>query len=51
MGNVPGESGENTLCYNCNNLLIKRLGFSVIENNIKDGRCPYCNVPIDGVGV
>jgi len=50
-GNVPGEGGENTFCYNCNNLLIKRLGFSIVENNIKDGMCPHCQVLIDGVGL
>ena len=50
-GNVPGEGGENTFCYNCNTLLIKRLGFSIVENTIKDGKCPHCQAVIDGVGL
>lgn len=50
-GNVPGEGGENTFCYNCNTLLIQRLGFSIIENSIKDNRCPNCQTSIDGVGL
>jgi pyruvate formate lyase activating enzyme len=50
-GNVPGEGGENTFCYNCNNLLIQRLGFSIVENNIKDSKCPNCQAVIDGVGL
>jgi len=51
VGNVPGEGGENTFCYNCNNLVIKRLGFSVLENALQEGTCPHCHVTIDGVGL
>ncbi len=51
MGNVPGEGGENTLCYNCNYLLIQRLGFTVIDNMVKGGRCPHCHAAIDGIGI
>ncbi|MCD6130122.1 MAG: AmmeMemoRadiSam system radical SAM enzyme [Deltaproteobacteria bacterium] len=48
LGNVPGEGdGENTYCYNCHKLLIKRTGFSVFENHIKDGKCPFCGAKID----
>ena len=50
-GNAPGEGGEHTFCYNCNTLLIKRMGFMVIENSISEGICPTCQSPIDGVGV
>lgn len=48
QGNVPGE-GDNTYCYNCGELLIERYGYRVIENNLKDARCPNCDVEIDGV--
>jgi pyruvate formate lyase activating enzyme len=48
-GNVPGEGGENTYCHNCKKLLIRRFGFSIIENKIKDGRCSECGVDIRGV--
>ena len=50
-GNAPGEGGENTFCYNCSTLLIERVGFSIIENRIKDSTCPNCQAPIDGVGL
>jgi len=50
-GNVPGEGSENTFCYNCNNLLIQRLGFNITENRIKDSKCPNCQALIDGVGL
>ena len=47
-GNIPGE-GEDTLCWSCRKTLIKRIGFSVLENMIKDGKCGYCGAPIAGV--
>ena len=50
-GNIPGDTGENTYCYNCNELLIRRFGFSVFENKIKNSRCFNCNASIDGVGL
>ena len=50
-GNIPGYIGENTYCYNCGKLLIRRFGFSVLENKIKNSRCFNCNVKIDGVGL
>ncbi len=49
IGNVPGHSGESTFCYSCGKLVIKRLGFQVVENRLEDGRCPHCGSPIDGV--
>lgn len=51
IGNVPSEDGENTFCYSCGKLLINRLGFSIIKNVLKNGRCPYCSSQIDGIGL
>ena len=48
-GNVPGDPGESTYCYNCKKILIERFGFTVRRNLIKDSKCPYCGVEIDGV--
>jgi pyruvate formate lyase activating enzyme len=50
-GNVPGETGENTYCYSCGTLLIERKGFNISRYTIKEGRCPDCQVKIDGVGL
>jgi len=50
-GNVPGEGGENTYCYTCKKVLIKRYGYQIIENNIVDLKCPECNTTIDGIGM
>ncbi len=48
-GNVPGDPGENTYCPQCQKLLIKRIGFSVVSNEIKNNRCPKCNMRIPGI--
>jgi pyruvate formate lyase activating enzyme len=48
-GNVSGEGGENTYCPDCKELLIRRFGFRISENTIKDGKCPKCGHDIKGV--
>ncbi len=48
-GNVPGEGGESTYCPRCKEQLIERFGFSIRKNNMKDGKCPKCGEPIEGV--
>jgi len=50
-GNVPGESGGNTFCYSCGEILIERWGFYIKKNGIEESRCPYCDVEIHGVGL
>ncbi|MBD3264591.1 MAG: AmmeMemoRadiSam system radical SAM enzyme [Candidatus Omnitrophica bacterium] len=49
VGNVPRNIHESTYCPNCNKLLIKRVGYSIIENNIENGRCPRCGENIPGL--
>ena len=48
-GNVPGETGENTYCPNCGKPLIRRFGYSIQENKIKNSACTYCETKIDGL--
>ncbi|MFO7667617.1 MAG: AmmeMemoRadiSam system radical SAM enzyme [Desulfobacterales bacterium] len=48
-GNVPGEAGESTFCYNCGKMLIERIGFYVKKNAVIKGICPNCGAHIDGV--
>jgi pyruvate formate lyase activating enzyme len=48
-GNIPGGEGENTVCYHCNNVLIRRWGYQIAEQRVTDGTCPHCGTPIDGV--
>jgi len=47
-GNIPGE-GEDTVCWSCKKTLVRRIGFSVLENMIKDSKCKFCGAVIEGV--
>jgi pyruvate formate lyase activating enzyme len=49
VGNVPGHPGESTYCPGCGARLIRRVGFQVLENAIKGGRCPACSRAIPGI--
>ncbi|MEQ8224648.1 MAG: AmmeMemoRadiSam system radical SAM enzyme [Candidatus Eremiobacterota bacterium] len=49
IGNVPGHAGENTYCPGCKKLLIQRVGFEIIKNSLKDGKCPSCSYRIAGI--
>ena len=49
IGNVWGGGGEDTVCWNCGELLIRRMGFSLSENRIREGKCPKCGARIAGV--
>jgi pyruvate formate lyase activating enzyme len=48
-GNVPGEGRENTHCYACKTLLIRRYAVFLLSNRIRQGQCPTCGMTIDGV--
>jgi pyruvate formate lyase activating enzyme len=50
LGNIMGR-GNHTYCPRCGTLLIRRSGFSITENSIKDGTCPRCGNAIPGVGM
>jgi len=50
VGNLPGHPFENTYCPNCEELLIKRYGFSVSRYNIRDRKCPNCGNEIPIIG-
>ncbi|MBX7256764.1 MAG: AmmeMemoRadiSam system radical SAM enzyme [Candidatus Hydrogenedentes bacterium] len=50
-GNLPGMVGdrENTYCPSCDELLIRRHGFLVLENKMRGRECPRCGNDIPGV--
>ena len=47
VGNVPGE-GEDTLCASCGTALIRRRGFAVVANVLRDSHCPSCGAVLAG---
>ena len=49
IGNVRSKEGENTYCPDCKILLIERIGYTILQNRLKDGCCPDCGREIYGV--
>jgi pyruvate formate lyase activating enzyme len=49
IGNVPGHEGENTYCPSCNEVVIRRTGYSILETRLSDGKCQHCGNTIPGV--
>jgi pyruvate formate lyase activating enzyme len=49
IGNVPGHPGDNTYCHHCGEMIIRRLGFTILENHVVGSKCEYCGQPIPGV--
>lgn len=48
-GNVPGNELADTRCPSCGEILIRRQGYRIASNIIKDGKCPKCNNAIQGI--
>jgi len=49
VGNLVGDEGENTFCPNCHKVIIQRVGYSIRQYHLKEGRCSYCNTAIAGI--
>ena len=49
IGNVYGHTKEHTYCPKCGKILIERLGFAVLSNNIVSGKCKFCGYKVPGV--
>jgi pyruvate formate lyase activating enzyme len=49
IGNVGGHKAESTYCPECGKMVVHRAGYSILENNLKQGNCKFCGYPIAGV--
>jgi len=49
IGNVAGQSSENTYCHSCNALLVRRAGYQIKNFLLKQGKCPECNTIAYGI--
>jgi len=49
IGNVPGHPANSTFCPQCGRTLIERVHFSVMDNHIREARCPFCGGEVCGV--
>jgi pyruvate formate lyase activating enzyme len=48
IGNVPGHKYNSTFCPRCKKRLIHRVHFTVLSNNIEEGKCKFCQHKIPG---
>jgi pyruvate formate lyase activating enzyme len=44
---VPGHSSENTLCYNCHNLIVRRQGYQTEVLGLDGAKCRFCGVDLN----
>ncbi|MBU4445810.1 AmmeMemoRadiSam system radical SAM enzyme, partial [bacterium] len=49
IGNVPGHKYNSTFCPKCGKRLIDRTHFQVLQNNVVNGRCRFCQHKIPGI--
>jgi pyruvate formate lyase activating enzyme len=49
IGNVPGHDLNSTFCPGCGRVLLRRIHFQVVENNIRNGACGNCGRTIPGI--
>ena len=48
LGNVPGDDGQQTACPGCHGVVVRRRGYLLLENRLRDGKCPDCGRAIPG---
>jgi pyruvate formate lyase activating enzyme len=50
IGNIPGHEAENTYCPGCKKIVVQRMGYQIIKQNLKSsGNCEFCGHKIAGV--
>lgn len=49
VGNVPDHYYNSTYCPNCQDMIIKRDHFIVLEQKVTADRCAICDYPLTGV--
>ncbi|MBN2377100.1 MAG: AmmeMemoRadiSam system radical SAM enzyme [Sedimentisphaerales bacterium] len=51
VGNMPGVGRESTICHECGQMLIERIGYQIGQFNILNGACPGCGTKVAGRGL
>ncbi len=49
VGNLAVDDGSDTVCPRCHEVLVRRKVYAVLENKIRNGRCPKCQHEIYGL--
>jgi len=46
-GNVPGHSSENTVCYSCGQLVVRRIGYDTHVVGLEGSKCQSCGAELN----
>ncbi|MBN2449715.1 MAG: AmmeMemoRadiSam system radical SAM enzyme [Lentisphaeria bacterium] len=49
IGNARVEGASDTRCAGCGAVLLRREGYLVVENRLRNGACPDCGAPPRGI--
>ena len=47
LGNVPGHEHENTVCYSCGKLNVRRVGYNTEVVGLDGSRCKFCGAELN----
>ncbi len=46
-GNVPGHQSENTVCYSCGKLVVRRFGYDAEIAGLDGSKCRFCGAELN----
>jgi len=46
-GNIPGHNSENTVCYACGKMVVKRYGYQTRITGLDGWKCGYCGANLN----
>ncbi len=46
-GNVPGHQNENTVCYSCGRLVVRRFGYQTEVVGLEESKCKFCGAELN----
>jgi len=47
LGNIPGHEYENTVCYSCGKLNVRRVGYDTQVVGLNGSQCQFCGVELN----
>ena len=47
LGNVPGHVSETTVCFNCGQPVVERVGYQTNVCGLNESRCKYCGAELN----
>jgi pyruvate formate lyase activating enzyme len=47
LGNVPGHEYENTVCYSCGKIVVRRIGYDTEVVGLDGSKCKFCGADLN----